>query len=166
MLFVSLRSRESRGLSSTHVEQTDFSEDHRAHCRGISKELGEFFSLPSIDAKGLQDILGFVPPAVDNLLQNHVGPIYPRMAVVPMGFSWAFHLAHEAHVEVARRCLGRTALLRDKEPFARLGPSLGESRTSLLIYADNANHVGICAKEVNKERATMFEFGVAWIEHT
>ena len=71
------------------------------------------------------------------------GPIYPFFKVLPMGFSWAFHLAHQAHQEIARLTLPGIPFVHDRRPAPRLGQQAGEHQGALLVYADNANHLGL-----------------------
>ena len=85
---------------------------------GISKRLGEFFSLPKVDPQTLEGELGWLP---EELADHRDGQIamYPHLQVLPMGFSWAFHLAHECHVHLARQCLPSVACwwTEGKPPF-------------------------------------------------
>ena len=88
---------------------------------GIGQDPGEFFSLPPIDPHLLQDELGYLPVEAAKLLDEGFHEIYPYMCVLPMGFSWAFHLAHEAHAELGRRTLPRVTQVRDREPAPLMG---------------------------------------------
>ena len=88
---------------------------------GIGQDLGEHFSLPPINPKLLQDELGSIPADVAKLVAEGANEIYPYMCVLPMGFSLAFHLAHEAHAELGRRTLPQVAQVRDREPAPLLG---------------------------------------------
>ena len=63
--------------------------------------------------------------------------IAPRVRVLPMGCSWAFHLAHVAHEELATRSLPGTPFMRDRQPL----PDLTKA-TAILVYADNCDHMG------------------------
>lgn len=122
---------------------------------GIGEELSRFFALPEIDPMKLKKFLGYIPEEVNQLLDNHSSPIYPCMKVLPMGFSWAFHLAHQAHVEVARRCLPNVPLLQDQRVAPRLGGGDEHVQSCMLIYADNNNHIGIDRDMVQNEQNTM-----------
>ena len=84
---------------------------------------------------------------LDSLVQCNVGPFYPHVSVMPMGFSWAFHLAH----------LVRTPLMRDRELLNPLGRGVGCSEKAILVYADNANRLGIDAESVNADHKVMVE---------
>lgn len=87
---------------------------------GISKRLGEFFALPKIDPLALEVELGWL---LDELAGHRDGQIamYPHRQVPPMGFSWAFHLAHECHVHLARQCLPNAGLLVDRREAPDFG---------------------------------------------
>ncbi|CAE7559605.1 ppt1 [Symbiodinium natans] len=76
------------------------------------------------------------------LIDLSAAPIYPCMAVLPMGFSWAFHLAHKAHVHIASSALPHVNLMQDRTPIPKLGAKGESNTTAMLIYADNNNHVG------------------------
>lgn len=121
---------------------------------GISKSLGEYFCFPAIDPVLLRDELGEVPQEVQRLAHEAVAPIFPHMRVLPMGFSWAFHLAHQAHVELARRTLPTTPLIRDREMLPRMGGDKG-CNDAMLIYADNNNHIGTNMDSVNSQHQSM-----------
>ena len=122
---------------------------------GIQKGLGEFFSFPAIDPFRLQRELGFLPIEVQDLSNTSFAPIHPHMRVLPMGFSWAFHLAHQAHVEISQRTLPRTVVIRDREVLPCIGSKDGEVKKAMLIYADNNNHLGVNQQEVQEEYQSM-----------
>ncbi|CAE7560259.1 UPF1 [Symbiodinium sp. CCMP2592] len=123
---------------------------------GIGQDLGEYFSLPPIDAKMLQDELGYLPAEAAKLQDAGCTEIFPYMCVLPMGFSWAFHLAHEARAELSRRTLPRVAQVRDREPAPLLGRAVtGGIHEASLIYADNHNHLGINKEEVDRAQTDM-----------
>ena len=86
----------------------------------IPKPLGEFFSLPPLNLQLLKEVLGEIPSEIQDLAAEREAPIYPHLKVLPMGFSWAFHLAHVAHKELAVRTLPQAALIEDKRPAPRL----------------------------------------------
>ena len=67
--------------------------------------------------------------------------------MLPMGFSWAFHLAHMCHMELAQWVLGDVSLVLDRRFVA---PHSAEP--SLLVYADNADHIGTDADKVTHRR--------------
>ena len=124
---------------------------------GIPLALGEFFSLPAIDPQVLMEIMGTIPQEVAELLDTHEAPIFPCMAVLPMGFSWAFHLAHQAHTYLANQALLQVKLLRDRSVAPRLQSSGGDGLTAMLIYADNNNHVGIDRDAVQSDQDLVME---------
>ena len=68
-----------------------------------------------------------------------------------MGFSWAFHLAHAAHEYLAKVALPDAPLIRDR----RAVPDLLPSRPCLLIYADNADHLGLSAVQATSSRKAL-----------
>lgn len=121
---------------------------------GISKELGEYFSLPAIDLHALQQELPDLPP---ELADQHDAPIYPHLQVLPMGFSWSFHLAHEAHLELCRRCIPRAPPLIDRRVAPKLGTGREVTGTAVMIYADNANHLGIERDAVAEDQKVLLD---------
>ena len=76
--------------------------------------------------------------------------IAPRFRVLPMGFSWAFHLAHVAHEELATQSLPGIPFIRDRQPF----PDLIKA-TAILVYADNCDHMGPDQVVVDSNRVKM-----------
>ena len=121
----------------------------------IDKELGEYFCFPKIDPVLLKEQLGYMPDAVIKLLDDSQADIHPHMSVLPMGFSWAFHLAHMAHAELSTRTLPTARVVQDRRPAPMMGNSVDGCRQAVLIYADNCNHLGIDRDSVlNDQRAT------------
>ncbi|CAJ1446249.1 unnamed protein product, partial [Effrenium voratum] len=116
----------------------------------ISRKLGEYFSLPAVNDELLKKELGYLPEEFAAIRDISTAPIYPCMRVLPMGFAWSFHLAHEAHCELARRSTPGVPLLRDRFAAPVLGGDAGrgEHATAMLIYADNNNHLGVCRDRV------------------
>ena len=90
----------------------------------IGKTLGEYFCLPKVDAMMLNDVLGYIPAELQELIDVSSASVYPHLCVLPMGFSWAFHLAHEVHCHLARRSIPGVPHLRDR----RAAPVLGRGR--------------------------------------
>ena len=90
-----------------------------------------------------------------NLLEVSQADIYPHMSVLPMGFSWVFHLAHMAHVELATWTLPSARLIRDRRPAPVMGKSVDGCKQALLIYADNANHLNFNRERVSKDQREM-----------
>lgn len=123
----------------------------------IDKELGEYFSLPPVDRGRLWDELGFLPPEIEELDADPQDYIYPCMRVLPMGFSWAFHLAHQSHMELSRRALPGVPFLRDRHAAPVLGGDLshGDQGSAMLVYADNNNHLGVSPHLVDKDQESM-----------
>ena len=107
-----------------------------------SAEILVSFCLHAVDPQKLKGVLGHLPPGLQELQGRSVGPFFPTMAVFPMGFNRAFHLAHQAHAELARRSLPEAGHLRDRHPAPRIGAGPGRVGHAMLIYADNNNHLG------------------------
>ena len=125
---------------------------------GIKKDLGEYFCLPCVNPVLLKDELGTLPEEIARLLDEGFQEIYPHMSVLPMGFSWAFHLAHEAHAELGKRTLPQIAQVRDREPAPLLGrKGIGDMSEACLIYADNHNHLGIDREQVHRAQQDMIK---------
>ena len=72
--------------------------------------------------------------------------IAPRFRVLPIGFSWAFHLVHVVHEERATRSLPGAPFIRDRQPL----PDLTKA-TAILVYADNCDHIGLDQVMVDKK---------------
>ncbi|CAE7720139.1 unnamed protein product [Symbiodinium sp. CCMP2592] len=121
----------------------------------IPSSLGKYFSLPPLDLRLLGEVLGEIPEEIQGIAAEHDGPVYPHLKVLPMGFSWAFHLAHMAHKELASRTLPQAALIEDKRPAPRLGAQ--GPRSAMLIYADNNNHCGLDRGQVDKDQNAMID---------
>ena len=121
---------------------------------GIDKDLPHFFYFrPSTHSILMEAFLahGVAPPAV---LCSHEPSVdvTPALCVLHMGFTWAFWLSQQAHLEIAHRSLTdveETRYVTDRVPAANL---LTKEDYSLLLYADNANHLGLDAEEVNRRR--------------
>ena len=122
---------------------------------GIPERMSEYFCLPAIVPHLLQQELGFVPEGLQVFACDHVAPIYPCMKVLPMGFSWAFHLAHEAHVFVANKELPLVPMIRDKRELQRHGIDSKDASSSMLIYADNCNHLGVDQQQLFSEHSAV-----------
>ncbi|CAE8681315.1 unnamed protein product [Polarella glacialis] len=103
----------------------------------LPAELAKFFCLPSIDASLLKDWL--VPASLGGLANNQ-GRCYPRLRVVPMGWSWAMWIAQRAHQFQALLGAGlnQDRLLVDGQP----APSLKDGTPIVLPYCDNLNIAG------------------------
>jgi len=111
---------------------------------GISRNIGEWFALPEVDGRWMQEILGAQAPAILG-----TGTVYPYLRVLPMGFSWAFWFAQEAHDHLTRKALGRGfQFVCDREPPPRLraGPAA-------MIYADNGNYFGLTPDQADDCRS-------------
>ncbi len=120
---------------------------------GIDPELGAYFGLPEADPIVLKEVFGGVLPDEVLGLILEGSPLVPNMAVLPMGFSWAFHWAHESLVELAHRSHGDVPQIVDK----KVCPELSHDQAALLIYADNGNHVGLDPDTVNESRMRLSE---------
>lgn len=123
----------------------------------IGKTLGEYFCLPKVDAMMLNDVLGYIPAELQELIDVSSASVYPHLCVLPMGFSWAFHLAHEVHCHLARRSIPGVPHLRDRRAAPVLGRGKGKSVTGVLIYADNANHFGVEERAVAEDQRRLME---------
>ena len=123
----------------------------------IPKDLGEFFALPKVDPALLKERLGYLPMDLQELLDVSEAPIYPHMIVLPMGFAWAFHLAHVAHVELTRRTLPNAMIAQDKRPAPVMGAKVGQCQQACLVYADNGNHLGVSREAVRNDQVRMMD---------
>ena len=124
---------------------------------GIEPSLGDYFALPKINVLKLREELGSLPPEVIRLVDQHDGDIYPCLKVLRMGFNWAFHLAHQAHCHLASMAVPKAPILLDRRAAPRLGTLKGSVASSMLIYADNNNHIGVESSVVNRDQQVMLE---------
>ena len=124
---------------------------------GIEPSPGDYFALPKINVLKLREELGSLPPEVIRLVDQHDGDIYPCLKVLPMGFNWAFHLAHQAHCHLASMAVPKAPILLDRRAAPRLGTLKGSVASSMLIYADNNNHIGVESSVVNRDQQVMLE---------
>ncbi|CAE8634396.1 unnamed protein product [Polarella glacialis] len=99
--------------------------------------LAQFFCLPSIDASLLTE--WGVPGALGGF-SNYQRRCYPRLRVVPMGWSWAMWIAQRAHQFQALigAGLNQDRLLVDGRP----APNLKDGTPIILPYCDNLNIAG------------------------
>ena len=116
-------------------------------------ESWEYFSLPEIDPEILRKVHGSVPEPLAELLDQYDAPVFPCMALLPMGFSRAFNLAHHAHIHIAQLAVPGAGIIRDRTP----APLLYGGGTGMLIYADNNNHVGVCREQVQQDQDATIE---------
>ena len=80
------------GELEQHLEVKDF-----FYRLGISDSMGEYFALEPVSEKLLLDLLTpCEKEALDPLLSGQE-TLYPCLTVLPMGISWGFYLAQEAH---------------------------------------------------------------------
>ena len=79
----------------------------------IPEWLGTYYALPGV----LASQVGAVGFDDDEY-------IYPCLAVLPMGCSWAVHWCHEAHTRILRNagCLKTSTLLQDFTPPVKMSP--------------------------------------------
>lgn len=118
---------------------------------GVDRGLSDVFALPPVESRRLLaefNVLGVEP--LPEILKPcfEMEYLVPALAVLPMGFSWAFHLAHKAHEHLAGLTLEKSASMLDKKPVSRLLPSV----STLMIYADNANHLALSPDVCNISR--------------
>ena len=74
---------------------------------------------------------------------------------MPMGLSWAFFLAQEVHRSFAAQFVegvGPEDFVIERRPVPTLS---GDGDRALMVYADNAHHLGLCAKLVNAMRESL-----------
>ncbi|MBM4023751.1 MAG: hypothetical protein FJ284_16205, partial [Planctomycetes bacterium] len=85
-----------------------------------------------------------VPPDLRGLIgDNKSERLFPRVAVVPMGFSWALWLFQQIHQRAARRAgCGNDSRLRDRQPWQ---PGLAVRHSE---YVDNFVALGSSKVEV------------------
>ncbi len=74
--------------------------------------------------------------------------VHPQMVVLPMGFSWSFHLAQCAHEHACEHAVPDSTRLVDKSP----APPLSSEHSRIMLYADNANHLALRAAVAEDSR--------------
>ena len=121
----------------------------------VRDDLGEYFSLPEVQAEMISKEMGSLPLEAQRIFDKG-NRIYPHFRVLPMGFSWAFHLAHEAHVHLARQALPGVPVATDRRPPPVLSAEAG-SDSAMMIYADNNNHIGVKSESVACEQKAMMD---------
>ena len=103
---------------------------------GIPVGLSEFFSLPPVKGsvfKGWGLELEGGAPADDE-------DVFPQLAVMPMGWSWAFFFAQEAHTALIKKYTNA-----DDDDFLEAGrppPHLRDSTARVHAYCDNLTVFG------------------------
>jgi hypothetical protein len=103
-----------------------------------------YFGLPSISFSEAQSVFD-----VEELkLFGEDSSISPHFKVLPMGFSWSFYLAQEALRTVVKRAVPDVRFITD---FCS-PPDLTDPSPVVMIYADNGNHVGLSADDVDRSR--------------
>ena len=91
----------------------------------LGGELSEFFVLPGLSVNEARDVRGAAGRGGETTTEdfglvpddNFVGEVFPCLRCLPMGFSWAFHLAQRCHEFEAAAVLPNVDLLRDRRPF-------------------------------------------------
>ena len=114
---------------------------------GLPLGLRRFFCLPPV--RGSQ--VDFVIPG----FEGFDGDIYPRLKVVPMGWSWAMWIAQRIHQFQAALAVGCSPaqVLADGRP----PPSLRGGHPILIPYADNMNVVGVDRQRVQDTKDKIAE---------
>ena len=77
------------------------------------------------------------------------------LRVLPTGLPWAFHLAHKAHAELALRALPHSVQVRAHHAAPVMGTSSGRCNSAMLVYAGNANYLGVSREQVDAEQKKM-----------
>ena len=92
---------------------------------GVSRDLGEHFCLRGISVDKLRPLLSkhglaCLDEAVRDRRHEPLDGydfIFPCFGVMPMGFSWAFHFAQEAHKTICKHALPDVPFLFDRRPL-------------------------------------------------
>ena len=109
---------------------------------GIDETLSVMFGLPALKLSVLRKAFAASGVALPNCLEPGSCPevVTPTMQVLPMGFSWAFWLSQQAHIEIAHRSMPDVVdqqYILDRVPPRNL---LTRDDYAILLYADNVNH--------------------------
>ena len=121
---------------------------------GIDDRLSRFVGLKAIKRSVLKQafvVRGVAPPEY-LCAKGPSSSVTPTLAVLPMGFSWAFWLSQQVHSCIARSELSDVQpeqFIVDGMPPQNL---LKPSDYACMLYADNANHLALSVEEVNLRR--------------
>ena len=111
----------------------------------LPSSLQSLFCLPPLPRSEVM-AWGVSSPDLPEALSS--GWLWPRLRVVPMGWSWAMYFAQRAHQHL---CLQATGLGVDRVLVeGRPSPDLSDSEVALIPYADNLNVTGISAQRVQE----------------
>ena len=93
--------------------------------------LGRFFALPAVPEWLVRHLVG------DSECSDDDRNWHPYLAVLPMGFTWAFWLAQRANCFMSLRATGfsLSRVVIDGKPL----PDLDDDEPFLLPYCDNIN---------------------------
>lgn len=104
---------------------------------GIGPKLSEYFSLPPLTAQEVRH-LGLVGSIDASIAAED--RVFPQLAVMPMGWSWAFYLAQHAHGHLIRKFSDCDAT--DFLEMGRPAPTLDTDRPRVHAYCDNLSVFG------------------------
>lgn len=113
----------------------------------LPSELKPLFCLPAVDHVLLQDLkieAGLMPSPTPE------GLTFPRLKVVPMGWSWAMWVAQRVQLQISLIAsgLGEDRILVEGRPC----PDLSQGDPIIIPYADNLNVAGTDADRVQKAK--------------
>ena len=108
----------------------------------LPAELRRFFGLRGIDPKLLNH------PAARPFVDAGVSFVFPRLCVVPMGWSWAVHLTQVIHEAIFSEddVLKRVKLLLSRSPSTQLQ----ESDVGGIVYVDDSGCCGLREGAINR----------------
>ena len=113
----------------------------------LPPDLKSLFCLPSVEHSILQDLKidpGAMPAPTPE------GLTFPRLKVVPMGWSWAMWVAQRVHQQISliSSGLGEDRVLVEGKPC----PDLSQGEPIIIPYADNLNVAGADADRVQQAK--------------
>ena len=121
---------------------------------GVEDDLSEWFGLPEVSIEDLCEVYLFdgeeIPDEIA-ALRGDLDTIHPALDVLPMGWSWSFHLAQCVHEHLASVALPEADRLVDRRPV----PDLAAGRSCLMLYADNGNHLGLSQRICEASRVKL-----------
>ena len=121
---------------------------------GVEDDLSEWFGLPEVSIEDLCRVYisdGLEIPDEIAALRGTPGSVHPALVVLPMGWSWSFHLAQCVHEHLASVALPKADRLVDRRPV----PDLATGRSCLMLCADNGNHLALNQRVCEASRAKL-----------
>ena len=105
---------------------------------GIEDGLSDYFAMELLSTVLLREYMSSKERVEYAYVLDRSETGSPCLTVPPMGFSWSFYLAREAHRFLAQSAMPSTFLAQDSRPVQDIARPGGVA----VIYADNATQIG------------------------